>query len=94
MGVGRTKVPAVLARLERRFATWRKSRSVGERIPKRLWKAAVQVAVKAALDYSVDAPTSFVFNVAAAWTDHHPDAGVKSLPCRSLGAPRVPRRQL
>lgn len=30
----------------------------------------MQVAVKAALDYSAAAPTSFVFNVAAAWTDH------------------------
>ncbi len=30
----------------------------------------MQVAVKAALDYYVAAPTSFVFNVAAAWTDH------------------------
>jgi hypothetical protein len=50
MGVGRTKVPAVLARLERRFATWRKSRSVGERIPKWLWKAAVQVAAEHGLN--------------------------------------------
>ena len=30
----------------------------------------MQVAVKAALDYDVAGPTSFVFNVAAAWTDH------------------------
>jgi hypothetical protein len=44
MGVSRTKVPPALARLERRFATWRKSRSVGERIPEPLWKAAVQFA--------------------------------------------------
>jgi hypothetical protein len=44
MGVARWKVPAALARLERRFAAWRKSRSVGERIPERLWEAAVEVA--------------------------------------------------
>jgi transglutaminase-like putative cysteine protease len=31
---------------------------------------SVQIAVKASLDYIVEAPTSFVFNVAAAWTDH------------------------
>lgn len=30
----------------------------------------MQIAVQALLDYTVEAPTSFVFNVAAAWTDH------------------------
>lgn len=46
MGVSRTKVPAALARLERRFVAWRKSRSVGQRIPEPLWKAAVQFAAE------------------------------------------------
>ncbi len=44
MAVSRMEVPVGLARLERRFASWRKSRSIGERIPEPLWKAAVQFA--------------------------------------------------
>lgn len=50
MGVSRRKVPAALARLERRFEAWRESRSVGERIPEPLWKAAVQVAAEHGLN--------------------------------------------
>lgn len=50
MGSSRRKVPSALARLERRFATWRKSRSMGERIPEPLWKAAAQVAAQHGLN--------------------------------------------
>ena len=50
MVVERTKMPAALARLERRFAAWRKSRSVGERIPEPLWRAASQVAAEHGLN--------------------------------------------
>lgn len=46
MGASRTKVPADLARLERRFSAWRRSRSVGERIPDPLWESAAQVAAE------------------------------------------------
>ncbi len=37
-------IPAPLARLAQRFAAWRKTRAVGERIPERLWKAASKLA--------------------------------------------------
>lgn len=37
-------VPASLARLVERFADWRAARSLGERIPKSLWKSAARVA--------------------------------------------------
>jgi len=45
------KAPARLARLEKRFASWRKSRKRGERIPKPLWRAAAKLAA----DYGVSA---------------------------------------
>ena len=44
MAEKRSEVPAVLSRLAQRFADWRTTRSVGERIPAPLWKAAVKVA--------------------------------------------------
>jgi len=50
MGASRTRVPAALARLKRRFSAWRKSRSIGERIPEPLWNAAAQVAAKHGLN--------------------------------------------
>lgn len=36
--------PPPLARLAERFAAWRKTRAVGERIPDRLWRAAIKMA--------------------------------------------------
>jgi len=45
------KAPARLARLEKRFASWRKTRKRGERIPKPLWQAAAKLAV----EYGVNA---------------------------------------
>lgn len=44
-GRKRGEVPARLLRLEQRFADWRKTRSLGERIPQRLWKSAAKLAV-------------------------------------------------
>lgn len=55
MSVSRTKSLASLARLERRFTAWRKSRSVGQRIPHPLWKAAVQVASEHGLNQTASA---------------------------------------
>lgn len=43
------KAPARLARLEKRFASWRKTRKRGERIPQPLWQAAAKLAA----DYGV-----------------------------------------
>ena len=43
-GRERRKVPARLSRLEQRFASWRKTRQPGERIPQPLWKAAAKLA--------------------------------------------------
>ena len=40
------EVPASLSRLGQRFATWRKKRVAGQRIPKSLWKSAVEVAAQ------------------------------------------------
>jgi len=40
------EMPASLSRLGQRFATWRKNRAAGQRIPKSLWKAAVEVAAQ------------------------------------------------
>jgi len=40
----RSELPASLSRLERRFASWRRTRTSGERIPERLWKSAVNSA--------------------------------------------------
>jgi hypothetical protein len=37
-------MPASLAKLQRRFESWRKQRAAGERIPGRLWKAAAKQA--------------------------------------------------
>ena len=37
-------VPARLLRLKERFVAWRKSRTLGERIPDRLWNAATKLA--------------------------------------------------
>ena len=41
-----SEVPAPLSRLGQRFATWRKKRAAGQRIPKSLWKSAVEVAAQ------------------------------------------------
>ncbi len=38
------EVPARLARLEQRLAAWRKTRTLGERIPRSLWKSAAKLA--------------------------------------------------
>lgn len=38
--------PEELARLAQRFATWRRSRAFGTRIPEPLWDAAVALAVR------------------------------------------------
>ena len=38
------EVPARLVRLEQRFASWRKTRVRGERIPQALWRSAAQLA--------------------------------------------------
>lgn len=46
----RGEVPAVLLRLEQRFARWRKSRKPGQRIPERLWRAAAKLAEKYGLN--------------------------------------------
>lgn len=46
--------PARLARLERRFASWRQNRQRGERIPQRLWQAAARLAA----DYGVSVTAS------------------------------------
>ena len=49
-GRKRGEVPARLLRLEQRFAEWRKTRSLGERIPKRLWKSAAKLAANYGLN--------------------------------------------
>jgi len=46
----RSELPASLLRLEERFTVWRKARSVGERIPKSLWKAAAKMAAEHGLN--------------------------------------------
>ena len=46
----RSEVPASLSRLGQRFAAWRKTRAIGERIPEPLWHAAVKVAAKYSLN--------------------------------------------
>ena len=46
----RGEVPAALLRLEQRFASWRKSRKPGQRIPDRLWRAAAKLAEKYGLN--------------------------------------------
>ena len=43
-GRKRGEVPVRLLRLEQRFADWRRSRSLGQRIPQRLWKSAAKLA--------------------------------------------------
>jgi len=40
----RSAVPARLLELEKRFASWRKARVKGERIPKPLWNSAAKLA--------------------------------------------------
>ena len=40
----KSPTPAPLARLAQRFAVWRKARAAGERIPDRLWQAAIKMA--------------------------------------------------
>ena len=40
------EVPADLSRLGQRFAAWRESRVVGQRIPETLWDSAVQMAAQ------------------------------------------------
>lgn len=49
-------VPARLRRLEQRFATWRKTRSIGQRIPKALWHAAARLA----LDFGIHRTAKFL----------------------------------
>lgn len=43
-GRNRREVPARLLRLEERFAAWRTTRAVGERIPASLWMSAAKLA--------------------------------------------------
>lgn len=40
----KSPTPAPLSRLAQRFAAWRKTRAAGERIPDRLWQAAIKMA--------------------------------------------------
>ena len=49
------KAPARLARLEKRFASWRKTRKRGERIPKPLWRAAAKLAAEYGLNATAKA---------------------------------------
>jgi len=44
------EIPSRLARLGDKFGAWRKTRSVGERIPDRLWNSAAKLAA----DYGVN----------------------------------------
>ncbi len=46
----RSEVPASLARLGRRFAAWRKTRVLGERIPESLWNSAAKIAAEHGLN--------------------------------------------
>jgi len=55
MGISSGREPAALARLRRRFSTWRASRTVGERIPAALWEAATQVAAEHGLSRAATA---------------------------------------
>lgn len=48
----RLEVPGSLFRLGQRFAAWRRTRVVGERIPDRLWNAAVKMAAEHGLNYT------------------------------------------
>jgi len=45
-----SELPASLSRLERRFASWRRTRASGERIPEPLWKSAVKSAAEHGLN--------------------------------------------
>ena len=40
----KSPLPAPLACLAQRFVAWRKTRAAGERIPERLWQAAIKLA--------------------------------------------------
>lgn len=46
----RSELPASLSRLEQRFASWRRTRASGERIPAPLWKSAVRSAAEHGLN--------------------------------------------
>lgn len=46
----RSEVPASLSRLGQRFAAWRKTRVLGERIPESLWNAAAKMAAEHGLN--------------------------------------------
>ena len=43
---GRRKLSADVVRVSRRFENWRSKRTIGDRIPDTLWRAAVQLACK------------------------------------------------
>ena len=42
----RREVPARLSRLEKRLTAWRKTRTLGQRIPKSIWKSAAELATE------------------------------------------------
>ena len=44
-GRRRDEIPPVLARAQVRFRDWRLKRTIGARIPERLWKLAVKLAI-------------------------------------------------
>jgi hypothetical protein len=46
----RSEVPASLSRLGQRFAAWRKTRVLGERIPESLWDSAAKLAAEHGLN--------------------------------------------
>ena len=46
----RSEVPASLSRLGQRFAAWRKTRVLGERIPETLWNSAAKMAAEHGLN--------------------------------------------
>ncbi len=49
-GRKRSEVPASLSHLGQRFAAWRKTRALGERIPQSLWKSAAKMAAEHGLN--------------------------------------------
>lgn len=49
------KAAARLARLEKRFASWRQLRKRGERIPQPLWQAAAELAAECGLNATAKA---------------------------------------
>ena len=46
----RSEVPASLSRLGQRFAAWRRTRVLGERIPETLWNSAAKMAAEHGLN--------------------------------------------